>query len=138
MTLGQIIKEYRKENYLSQRKFAALCGVSNGYISMLEEGKNPKTNEPIIPSLVTLQKLAEAMEMSLDDLMAIADEMPISLSHDPAPTMNLQLFAEAAPARDELTEAEQLLLNLFRQIPEEKQQLFLQMGRLYADSLKKD
>jgi transcriptional regulator with XRE-family HTH domain len=37
-----------------------------------------------------------------------------------------------------LSEAEQLLLDLFRQIPEEKQQLFLQMGRLYADSLKKD
>lgn len=139
MTLGQIIKEYRKENYLSQRKFAALCGVSNGYISMLEEGKNPKTNEPIIPSLVTLKKLAEAMEMSLDDLMAIADEMPILLSHDPAPTMNLQLFAEKpSPDPIKLTEGEQLLLDLFRQIPEEKQQLFLQMGRLYADSLKKD
>lgn len=138
MTIGQIIKEYRKENYLSQRKFAALCGVSNGYISMLEEGKNPKTNEPIIPSLVTLKKLAEAMEMSLDDLMAIADEMPISLSHDPAPTMNLQLFAEAAPAKDELTEDEQFLLHLFRQIPEDKQKVFLEMGRLYAESLKKD
>jgi hypothetical protein len=37
-----------------------------------------------------------------------------------------------------LSEAEQLLLDLFRQIPEEKQQLFLEMGRLYADSLKKD
>lgn len=138
MTIGQIIKEYRKENYLSQRKFAALCGVSNGYISMLEEGKNPKTNEPIIPSLVTLKKLAEAMEMSLDDLMAIADEMPISLSHDPAPTMNLQLFAEKPSPDPILTEDEQFLLHLFRQIPEDKQKVFLEMGRLYADSLKID
>lgn len=36
-----------------------------------------------------------------------------------------------------LSDAEQLLLDLFRQIPEEKQELFLQMGRLYAESLKK-
>lgn len=43
-----------------------------------------------------------------------------------------------APDKMQLTEGEQLLLNLFRQIPEEQQQVFLEMGRVYANSLKKD
>jgi transcriptional regulator with XRE-family HTH domain len=43
-----------------------------------------------------------------------------------------------APDKLGLTEGEKLLLNLFRQIPEEQQQVFLEMGRVYANSLKKD
>lgn len=42
------------------------------------------------------------------------------------------------PEEPTLTEGEQLLLNLFRQIPEAQQQVFLEMGRVYANSLKKD
>ena len=37
-----------------------------------------------------------------------------------------------------LTEDEEMLLNLFRQIPEDQQKVFLEMGRVYANSLKKD
>lgn len=37
-----------------------------------------------------------------------------------------------------LTETERLLLELFRQIPEDQQRVFLDMGRVYANSLKKD
>jgi transcriptional regulator with XRE-family HTH domain len=140
MTLGQIIKQYRTEHHLSQRQFAILCGVSNGYISMLEEGKNPKTNEPIIPSLMTLKKLASAMAMTLDELMIAADEMPITLSLDIEPNLpeiDLQLFARGEKY-EALTEAESEILKLFRMIPEEKQRDFLEMGRLFANSLKRD
>ena len=42
------------------------------------------------------------------------------------------------PDELQLTEGEKMLLSLFRQIPEERQQAFLEMGRLYSDSLKKD
>ena len=140
MTLGQIIKQYRTEHHLSQRQFAILCGVSNGYISMLEEGKNPKTNEPIIPSLMTLKKLASAMAMTLDELMIAADEMPITLSLDieaNLPEIDLQLFA-SGEKYEALTEAESEILKLFRMRPEEKQRDFLEMGRLFANSLKRD
>lgn len=82
MTLGQLIKQYRKENQLSQRQFAAICDVSNGYISMLEEGKNPKTQEPIVPSIITMKKLALAMHITIDELFAAIDEMEVSLSND--------------------------------------------------------
>ena len=43
-----------------------------------------------------------------------------------------------SPSEPTLTEGEQLLLNLFRQIPEDQQRVFLEMGRVYANSLKKD
>lgn len=42
-----------------------------------------------------------------------------------------------SPTVTELTEGETLLIELFRQIPEEQQQVFLEMGRVYANSLKK-
>jgi transcriptional regulator with XRE-family HTH domain len=43
-----------------------------------------------------------------------------------------------SPSEPTLTEGEQMLLNLFRQIPEDQQRVFLEMGRVYANSLNKD
>lgn len=45
---------------------------------------------------------------------------------------------KSTPDEQTLTEGEQLILNIFRQIPEAQQQVFLEMGRVYANSLKKD
>ena len=42
------------------------------------------------------------------------------------------------PQVQTLTEGEAMLLELFRQIPIEQQKVFLEMGRVYANSLKKD
>lgn len=89
MTLGEIIKEYRQKNNLSQRRFALMCGISNGYISMLEDEKNPKTGGPIIPSILTMKKLAAAMGMSLNELMTSAQDMNVSLD----PSLDIQLFS---------------------------------------------
>ncbi len=61
MTLSDFVKEYRKEHDLSQRQFAAICGLSNGYISMLERNLNPKTGLPLTPSLPALKKISTAM-----------------------------------------------------------------------------
>lgn len=47
MTLGEIIMKYRAEHNLSQRQFAAQCqNVTNGYISMVEQGRNPAPIQP--------------------------------------------------------------------------------------------
>lgn len=43
-----------------------------------------------------------------------------------------------SPSDLELSEGEKMLLELFRQIPEDQQKAFLEMGRIYASSLKKD
>lgn len=95
MTLGEIIKEYRQKNNLSQRRFALMCGISNGYISMLEDEKNPKTGGPIIPSILTMKKLAAAMGMSLNELMTSAQDMNVSLD----PSLDIQLFSNEQETR---------------------------------------
>ena len=43
-----------------------------------------------------------------------------------------------SPEEPALSEGEKMLLEIFRLIPEDQQQYFLQMGRVYANSLKKD
>lgn len=138
MEIGQFVKQYRQKNRLALRKFAEICGVSHSYIAMLENGKNSKTGEPIVPSLSMLKKLSTGMGMSINELISISDDCPVSLN--PAePSLDLQLFAERnTPDELALTEGERLLIELFRQIPEDQQKHFLEIGRAYANSLKKD
>lgn len=81
MRLSDILKDYRSKNNISQRQLAAKCtGVSNGYISMLENGINPTTGKPIVPSIDKLRSIAEAMGMTLSQLIDIADDMDVDIS----------------------------------------------------------
>lgn len=80
MTLGELIVEYRQEHDLSQRQFATLCGLSNGYISMLEKGKNPKTGQPVAPTLQMYQKISAGMGITINELFSRVDDMPVELS----------------------------------------------------------
>ena len=84
MTLSEIIAEYRTQHGLSQRQFAAQCGLSNGYISLLEKQMNPKTGKPVTPSLINLKKIAQGLHTSLDDILTMADDIEIDLSKKPA------------------------------------------------------
>ena len=80
MTLKEYVIEYRKSHKISQRKFAAMCDLSNGFISMLEKGDNPHTQKPITPSLPTLKKLATGMGISLDELLSVTDDIQLNLT----------------------------------------------------------
>lgn len=82
MTLSDFVKEYRKEHDLSQRQFAAICGLSNGYISMLEKNMNPKTGLSLTPSLPALKKISDGMGISLADMLTTVDDMPVELLSD--------------------------------------------------------
>ncbi|MEY8420483.1 helix-turn-helix domain-containing protein [Oscillospiraceae bacterium 44-5] len=79
MTLRDLVKEYRANHSLSQRQFATMCGLSNGYVSMLEKNMNPKTGLPVTPSLPALKKIATGMGISLTDLFTQADDIPVDL-----------------------------------------------------------
>lgn len=74
MTIGEVIISYRKEHSLSQREFARRANVSNGYISMLENNANPKTGQPIQPTLPIMKNLASAMGITLHSLMKQAND----------------------------------------------------------------
>ena len=115
MELGFFIKQYRKNNNLTLREFAARCGTSHSYIAMLENNKNSKTGEPIVPTLTMLNKISHGMNISVNDLISICDDMPISL--DANSNFDIQLFAankKTSPDHQELTEGERVLLEVYR------------------------
>ena len=80
MRLGDFIKKYREQHDLSQRQFALSCGLSNGYISMLERGINPNTDKPVTPNLQQLKKLADGMGTTMMELLESVDDMPIDIA----------------------------------------------------------
>lgn len=79
MKLGDLIREYRESHQLSQRQFAEICGLSNGYISMLERGINPNTQKPITPTIPQLKKIATGLHMTIADMLERVDDMPVDL-----------------------------------------------------------
>lgn len=84
MRLSEVIKKFRIDNGISQRQLASMCkDVSNGYLSMLENEFNPSTGKPIVPSLPKLKSIAEAMGMTLDALINLADDIEVDLSEQP-------------------------------------------------------
>ena len=89
MTLKDLIIEDRNDHGLSQRQFATACGLSNGYISMLEKEMNPNTKLPVTPTLPKLKQLASGMGMSLTDLLVKVDDMPVELILDDADSKKL-------------------------------------------------
>lgn len=80
MLLGEFIKEYRmSHNNMSQDTFAKLSGISKGYISMLENNRNPRTKLPISPTIDMYKKVASVVGISLNELFAIVDS-PVDIS----------------------------------------------------------
>lgn len=83
MKLGEIIKSYREIHNLSQREFAKISDISHSYIAMLERDLRYSTNTKISPTLDALNKIAGAMGMELDILLAKMDDTYISFKDTP-------------------------------------------------------
>lgn len=113
MKLGDLIVLYRADHSLSQRQFANVCGLSNGYISMLEKGKNPATNKPVTPTIPQLKKLSIGMGMTLMELLDQVDDMPIDMCGNEA-EVSTQLSICAREPFSDLSGDEQDLLRKFR------------------------
>lgn len=79
MHLGDIIKNYRTENNLSMDYVAQKSGLSKGYISMLEKNKNPRTGNPIVPSLETIKCISDVVGIELDCIIKMLGDQDISL-----------------------------------------------------------
>jgi len=82
MKLGEILRRYRAEHDLSQRQFAKLCGLSHGYIPLIERGTNPN-GDPLTPSITVMKQLADAMGITLQELISLTDDdMEVDLSYE--------------------------------------------------------
>jgi len=62
-TIAKNIKKYRKEKGLSQDKLARLADVAHATIIKIESGGIQS------PTIDTVQKIAKALDVSLDDLI---------------------------------------------------------------------
>lgn len=60
--LGAKIKRLREEKGIDQKSFAFDCGIGRTQLYMIEKGR---TN----PRLLTLMKIADGMEISIDELL---------------------------------------------------------------------
>lgn len=130
MDLKEYLREYRASHGLSQRQFADACGLSNGYISMIERGFNPKTKEPIICSLPTLQKLAAGMHISLNQLLTDIDDMPVDLVGEGQTTNRPASKIESRPTNPIDIE----LIELVTGLPQEKKMEALHYLRYLASN----
>ena len=74
MKLSEIISNYRRENNLSMDEFAARCGLSKPYISMLEKNRNSRNGKPIIPSIRTYEKIALGLNITVDSLLRMVND----------------------------------------------------------------
>lgn len=69
MTLGDIVKEYRREHSMSMGEFAKKAGVSKAYISLLERNENE-----INPSIKTIKAVSEVVGKDYKDVIEAIEE----------------------------------------------------------------
>jgi transcriptional regulator with XRE-family HTH domain len=65
--LGRIIREKRESLRISQEGLAALSNLNRTYIGKIERGD-------VSPTIVTVQKLAKALNIRLSELMLIYEQ----------------------------------------------------------------
>ena len=113
MTIGQRISSARERKDMTLEEVAKRCNTTKQTIFKYENGI--VTNIPY-DKIVLLSK---ALEVSPSYLFGWDEK-------------------ESSPTEPTLSEGDKAMLEIFRLIPEEQQRAFLEMGRAFANSLKKD
>jgi hypothetical protein len=88
---------------------------------MLERGLNPKTQEPITPSLIQLKKLADGMGVTVNDILTAVDDMPVDIG------MNNE--KEQPTRTGELSEAKQAMYDFIDTLSESQVKRLLQIAQ---------
>ena len=74
-TVGQRIREIRKQRNLTQRELAERVGINFTYLSRVE---NDRLDAEQTPREETLQKIAKALRADADELLLLARRIPDS------------------------------------------------------------
>ena len=64
---GEVIRDLRKANQISQEKLADMSNLDRSFISLLECGHKQ-------PSLITIFQLAKAFNLSASKILSLAEE----------------------------------------------------------------
>jgi transcriptional regulator with XRE-family HTH domain len=71
LQLGKAVKKLREDKKMSQEELRELANLSSGYVSRLEAGEYSS------PSISHVFKLAQALNMTLRDLLEYANLIPM-------------------------------------------------------------
>lgn len=130
MTIGDMILKYRKEHGLSQRKFANMCKLSNGYISMIENNLNPQTGKPPTISPEYMRAIAGAMGMSMTDLARSVDpDTKIYFRVDPTEGLG-EISSPIGMSPIDTDEKIDLMLEGMLKLSQDDRQRLLDMARI--------
>ena len=91
IALGNLIRNLREEQGLSQRQLALLSGVSNTEISRIENGERKQ------PSQETLNKLASCLPISYEELLITAGYHVASAANINAPIQSPGFLIKESP-----------------------------------------
>lgn len=73
--IGDFIKKYRGD--MSLRDFAEKCGISHTHLDSIEKGFDPRTGKTVRVTVDTLKKIANAMNMTINDLLIQSGDVKI-------------------------------------------------------------
>ena len=106
--LGEFIRAQRQLANLSLREMAAMTSVSNAYLSQVERGLHQ-------PSLKVLHAIADALQLSVDQLLGQAGWVGASTAEGPAAGSGATSTEDAIRADPRLTpEQRTALLSVYR------------------------
>lgn len=121
-TFKERIKELRLSLNFSIRELSSVTGISKSALSAYECGKREASFE-------SLEALADVFNCDIDYLLGRTD-VKNSLPHQLGEYDSLyDAYKDGIDINNLLTEDEQFLLNLFRQIPPERQKVYLALLR---------
>ena len=66
-TLASVVKDAREKLGISQRELSRRTGIDNNTLAKIEKGERKK------PNVLSLRKLALILDLSLDELMKLAN-----------------------------------------------------------------
>lgn len=113
-TIASNIRSARIASSMTQAEAADKLGITAQAISNFERGVNGIENSLLI-------RMCEIYNTSMNNILGEENDQK-----------------EISPTKLQLSEREIAMLDIFRLIPEDQQRSFLEMGRAYANSLKKD
>lgn len=70
-TLKDIIRTSRIEKGLSLREFGEIVNLSHTYLNKLEKGFDPRTGKEIVPTIDTLIKISEGLDIPTEKFLSI-------------------------------------------------------------------
>lgn len=91
MGIGEIIKKIRKERNIKQKDFALECGISQTYLSQIE-------NDERNPTLAILEKVSKVLEIPYPVLSFL------TLSEDSISKEKKEVYKNAKPILDGIIE----------------------------------